>query len=184
MFPFSFRFHSQQLLSSDGFYLRVCRCEHIYEWRRLSFSNLYSQGPCLLCHSRLLFCRFSTILYKTSACKFKLSNLCITYFLVHISVLFFTFYNVIFQHPVALCKSDLGVSAPSVFNVVRCSFIRQYFTTCFGLNGYPQAYRLLYFRTLLLTVVTVFFLLLLLRPVVLIVWVARGCFSVMCNALC
>jgi hypothetical protein len=72
--------------------------------------------------------------------------------LLYISVLFFTFYNVIFQHPVALCRSDLGVSAPSTCNVVRCSFIRQYFTTCFGLNVHLQVYSLLYFRTLLLIV--------------------------------
>jgi hypothetical protein len=51
-----------------------------------------------------------------------------------------------------LCQSDLGVSAPSMCNVARCSFIRHYFTTCFSLNGHLQVYRLLYFRTLLLTV--------------------------------
>jgi hypothetical protein len=37
-------------------------------------------------------------------------------------------------------------------NIVHCSFIRNYFTTCVSLNGYLQVYRLLYFRTLLLTV--------------------------------
>jgi hypothetical protein len=35
----------------------------------------------------------------------------------------------------------LRVSAPSNCNVVRCSFIRHYFTTCFGLNGHLQVYR-------------------------------------------
>jgi hypothetical protein len=63
-----------------------------------------------------------------------------------------TFSNVIFQHPVALCISGLGVSAPCMCNVFRCSFVRHYFTTCFGLNGHLQVYSLLYFRTLLLTV--------------------------------
>jgi hypothetical protein len=38
-------------------------------------------------------------------------------------------------------------------NAVRCSFIKHYFTTCFGLNGHLQVYSLLYFRTLLLTVI-------------------------------
>jgi hypothetical protein len=37
-------------------------------------------------------------------------------------------------------------------NIFRCSCIRQYFITRFGLNGHLQVYRLLYFRTLLLTV--------------------------------
>jgi hypothetical protein len=54
-------------------------------------------------------------------------------------------HNVIFQHPVVLytCRSNLGVSTLSKFNVVRCSFIGHYFTTCFGLNGHLQVYRLL-----------------------------------------
>jgi hypothetical protein len=30
--------------------------------------------------------------------------------------------NVIFQHSVAVCRSDLGVFAPSKCNVIRCSF--------------------------------------------------------------
>jgi hypothetical protein len=64
---------------------------------------------------------------------------------------------VIFQHPVALCRSDLGVSAPSMCNVVRCSCIRHYFITRFGLNGHLQVYSLLYFRTVLLTVMRVSF---------------------------
>jgi hypothetical protein len=42
--------------------------------------------------------------------------------------------NVIFQHPVALCRSDLRISTQSICKVVRFSFIRHYFTTCFGLN--------------------------------------------------
>jgi hypothetical protein len=58
------------------------------------------------------------------------------------------FMNVIFQHPVALCRSDLVVAAPSLCNVARCSFIRHDFITCFGLNVHLQAYILLYFRTL------------------------------------
>jgi hypothetical protein len=49
-------------------------------------------------------------------------------------------------------SSDLGASASSMCNIVRCSFTRHYFTTCVGLNGHLQVYRLLYFRTLLLTV--------------------------------
>jgi hypothetical protein len=49
--------------------------------------------------------------------------------------------NVIFQHPVALYRSDLGVSASSKYNVVHCSFIRHYFTTCFGLTDHLQVYR-------------------------------------------
>jgi hypothetical protein len=35
-------------------------------------------------------------------------------------------------------KSDLGVSAPSMCNAHRCSFIRQNFTICFDLNGHLQ----------------------------------------------
>jgi hypothetical protein len=50
-------------------------------------------------------------------------------------------YVVIFQHPVALCRSDLGVSAPSLCNIFRCSFIEQHFTTCFGLNGHLQVHK-------------------------------------------
>jgi hypothetical protein len=49
-------------------------------------------------------------------------------------------------------RSDLGVSVLSMCNVVHCSFIIHYFTTCSGLNDNLQMYRLLYFRTLLLTV--------------------------------
>jgi hypothetical protein len=61
--------------------------------------------------------------------------------------------NVIFQHPVALCRSDLGVFALSVWNVVSCSFITHYYATYFGLNGHLQVYTLLYFRIVLLTVI-------------------------------
>jgi hypothetical protein len=53
--------------------------------------------------------------------------------------------------------SDLGVSAPSQCNVVRCPFIRHYFTICFGLTGHLQVYRL-QFRVLLFTVMGVSFL--------------------------
>jgi hypothetical protein len=35
-------------------------------------------------------------------------------------------HNVIFQHPVSLYRSDLGISVPSKGNVVRCSFIEHY----------------------------------------------------------
>jgi hypothetical protein len=51
--------------------------------------------------------------------------------------------NVIFQHPVALCRSDIGVSAPSKCNIARCSIIGPCFTKCFGLNGHLQVKRLL-----------------------------------------
>jgi hypothetical protein len=66
-------------------------------------------------------------------------------------------HNVLLQHPVALCRSDLGFSTPSMCNVVRCSFVRPYFTACFGPNGHLQVYSLLYFRTLMLTVMRVSF---------------------------
>jgi hypothetical protein len=48
---------------------------------------------------------------------------------------------VIFQHPVGLYTSDLGVSAPSRCNVIDCSFIGNYFTRCFGLTSRLQVYR-------------------------------------------
>jgi hypothetical protein len=74
-------------------------------------------------------------------------------------------YKVIFQFQVVSSSEwevetriyDLGVSAPSMFNDVRCSLIRHYFTTFFGLNVHLQVYRFLYFRTLLLTVMRVSF---------------------------
>jgi hypothetical protein len=46
----------------------------------------------LLCPSRLLFRKFSTILYKSNISKFKWTKLCIAYVLLYISVLFFTCY--------------------------------------------------------------------------------------------
>jgi hypothetical protein len=55
------------------------------------------------------------------------------------------------QASLAADGTDSVGSAPSMCNVFRCSFIINYFTTCFGLNGHLQAYRLLHFRTLLLT---------------------------------
>jgi hypothetical protein len=86
------------------------------------------------------------------------------------------FCNVIFQHPVALCRSDLGVPVPSMRNGVRCSFIRHYFTTCFGLNGHLQVYRLSYFRTVPLNVMRCSFSCCYCRSLFLVMWVARDSF--------
>jgi glucan phosphoethanolaminetransferase (alkaline phosphatase superfamily) len=77
------------------------------------------------------------------------------------------------------CVDLTGVSAPSVCNVARCSFNIQYFITCFGLNGHLQVYRLLYCRTLMLTVMRLLSLVVILF---LIMWVTRRCFPVMCVA--
>jgi hypothetical protein len=66
---------------------------------------------------------------------------------------------------------DLRVFTPLKCNVVRCSFIRHYFTTCFGLTGHLQVYRLLWLRVLLLTVMRFSFLLLWLPLVILVMCV-------------
>jgi hypothetical protein len=66
-------------------------------------------------------------------------------------------------------------------------------TTCFGLTGQLQVYRLLWLRILLLTEMRFSFLVLLLPLVILVMWVtinficpfvARDCFAIMWNALC
>jgi hypothetical protein len=85
------------------------------------------------------------------------------------------FNNIIFQHPVPLCRSVLGVSALSMCNIIRCSFIRHYFTTFFGLNGHLQVQSLLYFRTLLLTVMQFYFSCCYCLMLFLVMWVAHGC---------
>jgi hypothetical protein len=53
--------------------------------------------------------------------------------------------------------SDLGVFAPSECNVVHCSFVEHYFTTCFGLTGHLQV---LWTKIVLLTVMQLSFLVL------------------------
>jgi hypothetical protein len=71
------------------------------------------------------------------------------------------YHNVIFQHHIALYRTDLGLFC-AVYVQRRSLFILHtplLVNTCFGLTGHLQTYRLLWIRILLLTVMRFSFLL-------------------------
>jgi hypothetical protein len=61
---------------------------------------------------------------KATEFSFLVNTLCRNFLMTKV----FKLWNIV--------RHDLGVSAPSMCNGVRCSFIRHCFTTCFGLKGH------------------------------------------------
>jgi hypothetical protein len=88
----------------------------------------------------VLIWNITTYLMTSLGCKFQKLILC----------------NVILEHPVALHRSDVALCFYAIYvQLLLLLFTCHFFfidTTCFGLTGHLQVYRLLWLRNLLLTV--------------------------------